>query len=183
MKKGSALLTGCLLLLAMPQSFAFDASAPRQSLDDSVLDGIHAGFADPSGLNVSLGAVMKSYVNGALVLESTMTVDAGSINFNQQLGAGAQPLATTASSALPMAGSGAVLAGPGGATTFLHGLSDRGLSNMVVNTANGRDIVQSMAITVAIPHLEQLQQQAALAGFTTQLHDMLGSGLINTMPR
>jgi len=180
MRKRTVLLAEALLLFGW-QNFA--AAAERQTLDDSELSGIRAGYADPNGLNVSLGAVMKSYVDGRLVLESTMNIDAGTINVSQQIGAGAQPLSTTASSPLPMGAAGAVLAGPGGATTFLHGFSDRGLSNMVINTANGRDIMQSMAITVAIPNLQQLQQQAALAGFATQLHDMLGSSLLNAAPR
>jgi hypothetical protein len=156
--------------------------AAAQRLADSELAQIRAGYADPSGLTVSLGAVMKSYVDGSLVLESTMTVNAAGIDANPQLGAGANALSPAALGALP-AQTGAVLAGDGGTTSFLHGLSDRGLTNMVINTANGRDIVQTTAVTVGIPNLPQLQQQAALAGFATQLHDMLGTSLLNAAPR
>jgi len=158
--------------------------AAAQRLADNELAQIRAGYADPSGMTVSLGAVMKSYVDGSLVLESTMTVNAGGIASNTQLGAGADALTPADLGALPALGqTGARLAGDGGATSFVQGLSDRGLTNMVVNTANGRDILQTTAVTVGIPNLPQLQQQAALAGFATQLHDMLGSSLLNAAPR
>lgn len=152
-------------------------------LNDAELDQIHAGFKDSSGLSVSLGAVMKSYVDGNLVLQSTMTVNASGITTTQLLGANAQPLTPADSASLPaLAQAGAMIAGAGGSTSFVHSLSDAGLMNTVVNTANGRNIVQSTAVTVAIPDLQLLEQQALLGGFATRLHDVLGSGLLNASP-
>ena len=152
-------------------------------LSDLELDQIHAGFSDSHGISVSLGAVMKSYVDGSLVLQSTMTVNASGITSTQLLGDNARPLDAAELANLPaLAQAGAAVVGAGGTTSFVHSLSGQGLTNMVVNTANGRNIVQSTAVTVAVPNLQTLEQQAMLAGFATQLHDMLGSGLLNTSP-
>lgn len=151
-------------------------------LSDAELDQIHAGFNDSNGQSISLGAVMKSYVDGSLVLQSTMTVNASGITTTQILGSNAQPLSVPELSQPALAQFGAVIAGPGGATSFVHRLSDEGMTNMVVNTANGRNIVQSTAVTVAIPNLQLLEQQAILADFASRLHDVLGSGLLNASP-
>lgn len=149
-------------------------------LSDAELDQIHAGFSDPLGQSISLGAVMKSSVDGSLVLQSTMTVNASGITSTQLSGDNARPLNAAELANLPaLAQAGAVVAGPGGTTSFVHSLSGQGLTNMVVNTANGRNIVQSTAVTVAIPNLQTVEQQAMLAGFAIRLHDMLGSGLLN----
>jgi hypothetical protein len=177
----SILIAVCLLLGLQA---ARAETAPSAVLSDSELGDIHAGFLDPNGLSISLGAVMKSFVDGNLVLQSTMAVNASGITTTQLLGEGALPLSPAEMAALPAAARvGAVVAGAGGTTSFVHSLSDNGLTNMVVNTANGRNILQNTAITVTIPNLQALEQQATLAGFATQLHDMVGIGLLAASPR
>jgi hypothetical protein len=171
------ILMAAVLLVGSGEGFA----APV--LSDVELDQIHAGFSDSLGQSVSLGAVMKSYVDGSLVLQSTMTVNASGITSTQLLGDNARPLDAAELANLPaLAQAGAVVAGPGGTTSFVHNLSGQGLTNMVVNTANGRNIMQSTVVTVTIPNLQTFEQQAMLAGFAIQLHDMLGSGLLNASP-
>jgi hypothetical protein len=178
------ILMAAALLVGSREGFAATAAQGAMFagpvLSDVELDQIHAGFSDSLGQSVSLGAVMKSYVDGSLVLQSTMTVNASGITSTQLLGDNARPLDAAELANLPtLAQAGAVIDGAGGMTSFVHSLSGQGLTNMVVNTANGRNIVQSTAVTVAVPNLQTLEQQAMLAGFATQLHDMLGSGLLN----
>src|SRR4051812_80852 len=60
-KLRAILLAGVILLSR--QGYAAAEIAGRQALEDGDLDEIHAAYADPSGLNMSLGAVMKSYVD------------------------------------------------------------------------------------------------------------------------
>lgn len=178
------ILMAAVLLVGGGESIAATAAQGAMFaapvLSDVELDQIHAGFSDSLGQSVSLGAVMKSYVDGSLVLQSTMTVNASGITSTQLLGDNARPLDAAELANLPaLAQAGAVVAGPGGTTSFVHSLSGQGLTNMVVNTANGRNIMQSTAVTVTIPNLQTFEQQAMLAGFAIQLHDMLGSGLLN----
>lgn len=157
---------------------ATDATA--QTLSDTDLDRVRGGFITANGISFSLGAVMKSYVDGRVALESTMTMDAAGLATSQQFGTGIQPLTASAAAgiALPAFSGGAAVPGVGGVTAFLHTLDAGQITNLAVNTANGRMIQQTTDVTVMIPNLAALQQQLALSGFATRLHDMMGSGLI-----
>jgi hypothetical protein len=158
--------------------------AIAQTLSDAELESIRGGYIGINGMSFSLGAVMKSYVDGSVALESTMTMDATGLATTQQLGPAAQPLTAqaAASIALPVVPGAAIVPGDGGVTAFLHTLGSDQITNMVVNTASGRLIQQTTDVTVTIPNLTALQQQLALAGFATRLHDMVGTGLIAAAP-
>ena len=152
------------------------------SLSDAELDTIHAGFIQAGGMEFSLGAMMTSYVDGKMVLQSTMTMNETGLASQHTFGAGAQPLNAAAAAGisvgLPPVGAGAFVPGVGGGTAFVHTFTTDQLSNAVLNSASDRSIQQNTNVTVTIPDLAGLQQQFALAGLASRLHNTIGLGLV-----
>ncbi|MBN9319890.1 MAG: hypothetical protein BGN86_10515 [Caulobacterales bacterium 68-7] len=147
-----ALACGALALATIPAV----ASAEVETVSEAALDDMRGGF-NLNGLNIGFGVDLRSFVDGALVMESRLTMDP------QQAGATVQNVASQMLTPQALADIGArVNAGLSGAgmsfgaatpdgITVLHHLGDGQLSNVLINTADNRDLRQEIAITLTLP--------------------------------
>ncbi|MFC3077619.1 hypothetical protein ACFODL_05915 [Phenylobacterium terrae] len=80
-------------------------------------------------------------------------------------------------------GNAMVLAGEdGGGTAILHNISETGLSNILLNTANNQDIRIETDITLVMPGLEAFQQDILSQNLQLDLFDAIGNALTNALP-
>lgn len=80
-------------------------------------------------------------------------------------------------------GNALVLAGEnGGGTAILHNISETGLSNILLNTANNQDIRIETDITLVMPGLEAFQRDILSQNLQLDLFDAIGNALTNGLP-
>lgn len=139
------------------------------------------GLRTPFGVDIGFGAMVKTYVDGNLALQTQLTwTDQGAVqttltgmpnsDLARQAAAGGIHLDGT-----PAAG--VFLAGDNGGTAVLHNLSDGRVSSFVFNTADNRNIRQDTAITLDIPGLGQLQKDFATQQTAARLSDSVNRSL------
>ena len=149
------------------------------ALSDRELAAERGGLRLPTGMEVGFGASVRTFVDGALVLETKLVwTDLGATQTQS-----APPLATQGQTGQVTLAEGAAqlpgvaLAGDGGTTVVLHELSAARISNIVVNTANNRDIRQEVQIDLAIPELTQFQQAAVQERANMRMMEAVGAAL------
>lgn len=175
-------LVAALLLVAPLSAQAAEAAWPGETtpLDDVQLDGQRGGLRTPTGVEFGFGAVVRTYVDGALALESQLTwTDQGAVRSLDARAAGAAP-ASVPGITLPDGAktwSGVILPGDGGATAVLHDLDAGTVNNIILNTANNRNIRQETLVTLNLPSLDQVQKDAIAAQLTMRLSDAVGAAL------
>lgn len=169
------------LALAAPAWAADDAfnGAPL-ILGEPELAGETGGLATPTGMDIGFGAVVRTFVDGELALESTLTWTTGGAEKAVTAGAEARLLDNAAAAGLAAPGGGwqgVVLPGNGGETTVLQNVDDGRIASLVVNTANNRDVRQDITVSLDIPNLAQLQSGFAADQLQLRLQDAVGSAL------
>ena len=151
--------------------------------DDELAD-VRGGYMNAGGFEIgSFGAVMHTYVDGSLVLTSQLTLNDQGAKTNSQLGGSPNvvPLENAGSLGLNLGdiqGQGVVVLGNGGATAVIQTLNSSQVRNLVVNTAQGRNISQDTALNFVIPNLTLLQQGMAMDQLKASLDQALGTSLI-----
>lgn len=165
--------------------------APAQALEDFTgaevlsleqLDDVRGGLQLPSGAEFGFGAVMSTFVDGSLALQTRLTwTPAGPIEVIEA-GAFTPDLAAAAAAAgITFEGGptvqGVVIGGDGGATAVLHSVSNDRFTNLVINNANNRDIRQSTDITLDIPGFAQMQKDISAQTSNLRLQDAVGRAL------
>lgn len=144
---------------AMPKPIASE-TAP---LADADLAGARGGFTILGGQELNFSAVMRSYVDGSLVLESRLSVgDQGRLLSSSATGA---PLAASTVDGLAAAGLTLGASADGSPTfvsednktVFVHRAADGQLANLLVNTASQRALRQETALTLNLPGFEATQ--------------------------
>jgi hypothetical protein len=152
-------------------------------VSDEELADVRGGW-EAGGIEVGLfTAAMHTYVDGSLVLTSQLTLNDHGATTNSELGVGTNvvPLGDAASLGLNIGdvqGQGVVVLGNGGATAVVQTLNNSQIRNLVVNTAQGRNITQDTSLNFVIPNLPQLQQGVALDQLKASLDQAIGAGLI-----
>jgi hypothetical protein len=149
--------------LALATPSAGRAQPPGEPpMTEPELAAQRGGLMTPMGLDVGFGATIRTYVDGQQVLQTQLTwTDKGPVT--QTVGADGAPSATTF-----------VSPGAGGSTEVMHILNPDRIASVVVNTANGRNIRQDTDITLAVPQLQQFQQQVSADRITAGLQSALG---------
>ncbi|MFN3523635.1 MAG: hypothetical protein ACK4YQ_15415 [Phenylobacterium sp.] len=169
------LAAGLVLALGAPAAAEpfgrVEAAAP---LGEAALDQQRGGLRTPDGLEFGFGAVVRTFVDGAMALETHVTwTDQGPVEMSG-LGAAPQALALPGGAE---AWRGLVLPGDGGATTILHKLDDGQVRNVILNTANNRDIRQETEVTLNVPALDEVQRQALSAQTAMRLDEAMADAL------
>jgi hypothetical protein len=169
-------LVFALALAAIPVSSA-------ELVGDDELAEVRGGW-EAGGIEVGLfTAAMHTFVDGSLVLTSQLTLNDHGATTNTQFGAGSNvvPLENAASLGLNIGdvqGQGVVVLGNGGATAVVQTLNNAQIRNLVVNTAQGRNITQDTSLNFVIPNLTLLQQGMAMDQLKASLDQAVGAGLI-----
>ena len=157
---------------------------PGPRLSDEQLAAERGGVRLPTGMEIGFGASVRTFVDGALVLETKLVwTDQGAMQTQTapSLGAqgpGGQVKLSDGAGRLP----GVALAGDGGSTVVLHELSAARIANIVVNTASNRDVRQEVQIDLAIPELTQFQQSAIQERANMRMLDAVGAALRDAAP-
>lgn len=167
------------LVIAVGGASAQQAIGVGAALSDRELAAERGGLRLPTGMEVGFGASVRTFVDGALALETKLVwTDLGATQTQS-----APPLATQGQTGQVTLAEGAAqlpgvaLAGDGGTTVVLHELSAARISNIVVNTANNRDIRQEVQIDLVIPGLTQFQQAAVQERANMRMMEAVGAAL------
>lgn len=138
-----------------PSSEPPSAFMNRTSLSDADMDMLRGGF-ELQGVNISLGAQLNTYLNGQLVLATTLNWTTGGSN------SAASTVALTPASAAVLqsvvtSGGTFGMSSSGGQSyitnngqTLLYQNASNGLQNVLVNTASGVNATQTINATVGI---------------------------------
>lgn len=166
-----------LLLLAAASA---SAQEPVAALSADDLADQRGGFTTPDGLQVGFGAVVRTYVDGALALQTRLTWTPEGAVKTVEGGSLTPDLATRAqASGLTLQGhlDGVLIEGQGGATAVLHDLTSNRIADVVVNNANNRDIRQATDITLNLPDFARMQAGIAGQRANLSLQDAVSAAL------
>ena len=173
---------------AQAQAQAIEDFADAEVLSLEQLDEVRGGLQLPSGAEFGFGAVMSTFVDGSLALQTRLTWTALGPMETVEVGMFTPNLAATAA-----AGGinlqdgptvqGLVISGDGGITAVVHGVSGQHLTNLVINNANNREIRQSTDITLDIPGFAQMQQDIVAQNVDLRLQTALGLALRDAATR
>ena len=163
---GFAGLAGVLwLAAASPASTA-------NALSDQELAAQRGGILTPTGLDIGFAANVRTYVDGALALETRLTwTDKGPVT--ETTGA----LAGATATGLPGSWSVALPGVSGGSTQVLQDLSTGRIASVIVNSASNRNIRQETDITLTLPHLQEIQRGFAASRSVSNLQGALSLAL------
>lgn len=190
MKRALVLTAAIALCAAWPaaQAQATQDFADAQVLSLDQLDEVRGGLQLPSGAEFGFGAVMSTFVDGSLALQTRLTwtalgpvetVEVGMFTPNLAAAAAAGGITLEGGSTVQ----GLVVGGDGGITAVVHSVSGEHLGHLVINNANNRDIRQSTDITLDIPGFAQMQQDIAAQNVDLRLQTAMGLALRDAATR
>jgi hypothetical protein len=173
-------LSICLASAAWAEPEGDYAGAQVMTADE--LDGMRGGLRTPSGVEFGFGAVVSTYVDGSLALQTRLTwTDTGPMETLQAGMLTPDLAAKAAAGGVVLSGGGqlqgVVIPGDGGVTAVTHDITGDHIAQLVINNANNRDIRQSTDITLSLPGLAQLQQSAASQTMDMRLQAAVGAAL------
>jgi hypothetical protein len=156
-----------LLTLAVAASPLAAHAQERVPVSESEMADMRGGFVVAAGVTLDFGAVVRTYVDGRLALESRLTwTETGAVT-TRALGdvPGVTDLAASLDQALAggldlralQNGEGILLSDAQGTTAVVQNLQG-GVQNLIVNGADGRDLRQEIEITLTLPNLETMQR-------------------------
>lgn len=144
---------GLMIAAAWLAASAAWAREPPAPLTEAALGEARGGLATPWGFEVGLGASVRTYVDGALALETRLTwTEAGAATERVFENDAARSLTSA------QAG-GPVTVAPG--VRVVHDLAQNRIASVVMNTANDRAIRQDTDLRLHLPQLPDLQQRIA----------------------
>jgi hypothetical protein len=126
----------------------------RTSLSDADMDMLRGGF-ELQGVSISLGAQLNTYLNGQLVLATTLNWTTGGTNATSTFALTPASEATlqsvvTSGGTFGMSSSGGQAYITNNGQTLLYQNAANGLQNVLVNTASGVNATQTINATVGI---------------------------------
>ncbi len=149
-----------LLFFATAAPIAALAAAPGGKLtpmSDEELDSYRGGYSVSPDLNFQFGAVMTTFEDGQLALQTTINLTPTSVSVQQTAGPGVTP--GTLLNPIDLAGAtGGVFSTPGG-TTLIQSLTNGQLTNAILNTASNHTFIQTTDVTLTLPGFADVQTQ------------------------
>lgn len=173
----AALVAACLGGAASAQPVGLEG-APAMSREE--LSETRGAVLLPNGFELGFGALVSTFVDGELALQTQLTWTEQGPQTELLAGAYTPDLGgAAAQKGLTVGGQFQGLLSPGadGATVIVHDLTDGRIGNLVLNNASGRDIRQSAEITLNVPQLDVMQRQIAQQSQLRQLQNSLGFAL------
>jgi hypothetical protein len=153
----------------------FDA-VPTTSMDHlaALRGGLRVG-----ALDVEFAANVRTFVNGALVLESTTNLTSGGTITTQSnmpnMGLNPETLSFVGANPSGLAGQmGVVVADSSGVTTALHSVTREQILGVIFTTASNQQIRQEINVDVTVANFGRFQDAARSALFNGRLLGNLG---------
>jgi hypothetical protein len=103
-------------------------------LADEDLADMRGGYINAAGIAFDFAADMKTFVDGELALQTTLSSATGMLGTSQQVTL------------------------PGGMTTIMHRIDDGQLSNILINSASNQDFRQELNVTLTLPGFLETQR-------------------------
>lgn len=180
MKTFAALLASAALCAA-PAAHAADFGDAEVVADEELQD-MRGGFIVAGGYQIDFGAIVRTFVDGELALETLLSWSEAGAVIERSYGQVGQPLNELANDAqsqlnlpgLSTGGSGIVLSDGQGATALIHRVIDGAFQNFVINDASGRDIRQEIELTITLPGFEASQDIINLDRLGLRIGDEIG---------
>jgi hypothetical protein len=164
-----------------------DDLAGLETVADAELAGQRGGFLW-NGVSVSLGAHIRTYMNGELALETVVSWTPAGNSVTQT----ASPALTPATAAQVQAGvltSGGITArvgddtvflANGGQTALLH-RTDGGIQNVLINTASHVDITQQVDATLDLAGYDTFASDVGISRLGIGLGDAAGAATAGSL--
>jgi hypothetical protein len=175
----SALLAGvAVAALASPaHAQAWGDDVEVIALDE--MDDLRGGFEIPgTSIQLNLGALVTTVMNGAPVLTTNITwTDTGAIVDQTMADVGQSIAELTPEERVEIGldglegGEGLVISDAAGITALVHNLTEGSLQNIIINSATGRDISQTIDVTLELPGFERIQDVFILDLFVLHVSD------------
>ena len=200
----ASLLT--MFALVPSQSYASASDNPfagLTSVSDHQLANSRGGFM-VAGVNVNFGAVVKTVVNGSVVLETQLTATNGGVvavqsgpattsatpipgspQLNVQVvggtkaGGGSYVPGQNAASVFT---AGVIITGPGGTSEAVSSFEPSSIVNAVSSNASNQAITQQVEINVTLSDFSALQSQIQFSQLGTKITNGVQSALLTSMP-
>jgi hypothetical protein len=177
--------------------------AGLSSVSDHQLAHSRGGFM-VAGVNVNFGAVVKTVVNGSVVLETQLTATndgvvavqsgpattsttpiPGSPQLNVQVLGGAKVGGATpvpGQNAADVFSAGVIITGPGGTSEAVSSFEPSSIINAVSSNASNQAITQQVVINVTLSEFSALQSQIQFSQLGTNITNGVQSALLTSMP-
>lgn len=163
--KSSASAVVLALVLCSTSALSMDR------LDDEQLQQARGGYLSAGGFRFDFGAVVSTWIDGALVLQSKLNLSSDGVVSSIGPGGAANTPSPQVSASFD---------GHGGVTSLIQALSQNSIRNVIVNTADNRTIMQNTAITITLPDLLSIQKGMSLEHLSSTLQQALHSGLLDS---
>lgn len=171
-----ALYPVCGLIAAVLASGAASATwaqdDPTVPLSNADLAELRGGFLTAAGISFDFGMVVRTYIDNRLALQTTLQwTPAGAVTDHVTGGVvGAVDLADAMDALLAdginLGGltdpRGVVLTDGDGTTALIHNIGSGHIQNLILNTADGRDLRQETELNLVLPDLAAMQYDIAL---------------------
>lgn len=149
MRLAAALMAALIAAPAMAQEMG-------QPLSDESLEARRGGIATPLGVDIGFGASVRTYVDGALALETQLTWTPEGARAERVFESDAARALTPETGGAPGL---PVMVAPG--TQVIHDLTGNRIASVVLNTGSDRTVRQETDISLHLPQLPDLQQRIA----------------------
>jgi hypothetical protein len=173
---------------------AVAAEVGPQALSDEDLSVLRGGFITTNGFTFGFGVVIRSYINDKLALQTQLTWTPTGAVTQQTRGdvPGAMDLASAMTALLNsgidltglngVSGGVAVIDG-NGATALIHNVTTGQLQNLMVNSANNRNLRQDMELNLYLPDLAAMQAATSAQQRAAQITYDLNTSLVGSLGR
>jgi len=145
------------------------ADTPREPLSAAELAGLRGGFLVADGVKLDFAAQVRTFVDGALALETSLAwTPQGAVSATSVADGVAKPVLDASSEAVQAAGvdiGGLVQPGDSvavtdsGGTILLHRTTADTVQNFIFNTASDQNIRQEVDINLVLPGFEAVQAE------------------------
>ena len=158
----AALLAGACLCAPIANARA-DAFDDVDVASDAELADARGGYLTADGITFDLGAIISTYQDGQLALQTQLTWTPTGAVATHVVGAQYASAADAAlAAAAALAGGGFAVSDATGATRIVQGGGVNNLRNLTVTSASNLNLSQDIQVTVTLPGFEAMQNGFAL---------------------
>jgi hypothetical protein len=160
-------------------------AAARSPMSDAEMAARRAGIQTPWGYEIGLGAVVRTFINGELTLESRLTWSDQGLTREFTVGQptpDAQAAAARLGLALDEDWIGLIFENPDGYTAALNSITSDRVGNLIVNTASNQDVRLETELILDIPELEQFKQQFQTEQLDLRIQDAVTNAVVGAGP-
>lgn len=152
-----------------------------------VLEENRGGFIVVDGITIGFGAVIRTFVDGQLKLQTELTLGPDGLRSTATGGAGGAPspeaARVLAQLGLDPSGATGAFVSADGATTAVHRITSGQIANLLVNTGDGRDVRQETGVTFVLPGFGAVQAASRLDLAGQRLSDDLSAAAAASVGR